>query len=267
MAGLDATLTFLSRGNDYMTSGMTIDLNADLGEGGDYDHELLTLVSSANISCGAHAGSEADIRAALQSAKQLGVRIGAHPSFPDRDNMGRKVMAMPARQLRKSLLGQLSWLQQLASDASATIHFVKPHGALYNLAAQDLTVATRVASTISAFDNSLTLVGLAGSQLLRAGRDAGLGICAEAFVDRAYQADGSLLPRAHAGAVIEDTEQAMQQALDIITGQHVRTHEGRMIPMVADTLCIHGDTPQALIFARTLHRRLAEAGIRIRACN
>ncbi|MBC54881.1 MAG: hypothetical protein CMQ34_13720 [Gammaproteobacteria bacterium] len=245
---------------------MEIDLNADLGEGGDHDNALLALVSSANISCGAHAGSEADIRAALQTAKQYGVRIGAHPSYPDRDNMGRKVMAMPVKQLQKSLRAQLTHLHNLASDASVVIRFVKPHGALYNQAARDLTLATHVVSAIKAFDSSLTLVGLAGSQLLRAGRDAGLSTCAEAFVDRAYQTDGSLLPRSHAGAVLVDTELAVQQALHIITRQCVQTHDGQTIPMRADTLCIHGDTPQALSFAKALHQRLGEAGIRIRAC-
>lgn len=250
-----------------MTSGMAIDLNADLGEGSDCDRELLALVSSANISCGAHAGSEADIRAALLTAKQYGVRIGAHPSYPDRDNKGRQVMAMPTAQLQQSLLDQLAYLHRLASDTSMTLRFVKPHGALYNQAARDLTLARQVADTVKAFDASLTLVGLAGSELLRAGREAGLGICAEAFVDRAYQADGSLLPRSHPGAVIGDTELAMQQALSIITGQCVRSHDGTLIPIAADTLCIHGDTPQALTFARALQQRLSDAGIRIRACH
>jgi UPF0271 protein len=250
-----------------MTSGTEIDLNADLGEGGNHDSALLALVSSANISCGAHAGSEANIRAALQTAKQHGVRVGAHPSYPDRDNMGRKVMPMSAQQLEESLLQQLTHLRNLASDLSVTIAFVKPHGALYNQAAQDLTLATQVANTIRQFDASLTLVGLAGSQLLRAGQRAGLRTCAEAFVDRAYQDNGSLVPRSSVGAIIEDTELAMQQALNIISCQRVQTHDGKVIPMAADTLCIHGDTPQALTFARALRRRLDEAGIGIRACH
>lgn len=250
-----------------MTTGLHIDLNADLGEGGAWDSELLTLISSANISCGAHAGDEADIRAALQAAKLNGVRVGAHPSYPDRDNMGRKAMAISAQRLQQSLLDQLIYLHNLASDASVAIHFVKPHGALYNQAGQDLALATQIANTVKTFDASLTLVGLAGSQLLRAGRATGLGTCAEAFVDRAYQADGSLLPRSCDGAVIEDTELAMQQALSIITERCVRTHDGRIIPIVADTLCIHGDTAQALTFARALHQRLADACIGIRACD
>lgn len=250
-----------------MTSGMEIDLNADLGEGGDHDNALLALVSSANISCGAHAGSEADMRAALLTSKQFGVRVGAHPSYPDRDNMGRKVMAMSTKQLQRSLLEQLTRLQRLASETAVTIHFVKPHGALYNQAAQDLTLAMQVANTVRLFDDSLTLVGLAGSQLLVAGQAVGLRTCAEAFVDRRYQSDGSLLSRSCAGAVIEDTELATQQALDIVTSQRVRTLDGRVIPMVADTLCIHGDTPQALAFAGALHKRFEKAGIRIATCH
>lgn len=249
-----------------MTSGLHVDLNADLGEGGAWDSELLALVSSANISCGAHAGDEADIRAALRAARQNSVRVGAHPSYPDRDTVGRKAMAMSALQLQQSLLDQLAYLRNLANESSVAIQFVKPHGALYNLAAQDPVLATQVANTIKSFDATLTLVGLAGSQLLRAGREAGLRTCSEAFVDRAYQADGSLMPRSCIGAVIEDTEMAVQQALSIITEQRVRTCDGKMIGIVADTLCIHGDTPQALAFARALHKRLEGAGIRIRAC-
>ncbi|HDZ10501.1 MAG TPA: LamB/YcsF family protein [Pseudohongiella sp.] len=246
---------------------MHIDLNADLGEGGALDAELLALVSSANISCGAHAGDESDIRVALQLAKKNGVCIGAHPSYPDRANMGRVAMKMSADQLQQSLLEQLTYLQNLAHDAAATVHFVKPHGALYNQAARDLTLARQVARAVKSFDASLTLVGLAGSQLLRAGHEAGIKTCAEAFVDRAYQADGSLLPRSCDGAVIEDTEVAMQQAMSIITEQRVQTHDGKMIPIVADTLCVHGDTPQALAFAQALHLCLGDTGILIRACH
>lgn len=246
---------------------MEIDLNADLGEGYPHDAELLTLVSSASISCGAHAGTESDIVTALRLATDHGVRIGAHPSFPDRSNMGRAVMTMPADKLQQSLLEQLSYLQNLATAASAKLYFVKPHGALYNQAAQDPALARQLVSTIQHFDDSLTLVALAGSHLLRVGSEAGLAMCAEAFVDRAYQADGSLLPRSYAGAVIEDTELALQQALSIITDRCVRTHDGKVIKVQADTLCIHGDTPQALTFAQTLHKRLGDAGIRIRSCH
>lgn len=245
---------------------MEIDLNADLGEGGARDAALLALVSSANISCGAHAGDEADIREALRLAIKHGVRIGAHPSYPDRSNMGRTAMTMSADALQQSLLIQLGYLQSLALETSSTLQFVKPHGALYNQAARDFTLAMQVVTAVKLFDDSLVLVGLAGSQLLAAGRKAGLPVCAEAFVDRAYQADGSLLPRSHADALIKDTALAVQQALDIITEQRVRTQDGKMIEVVADTLCIHGDTPQALSFARALHKRLGEAGIQVRAC-
>lgn len=246
---------------------MEIDLNADLGEGYPHDAELLTLVSSASISCGAHAGAEHDIRNALLQATQRGVRIGAHPSFPDRSNMGRTVMTMSPDSLQRSLLDQLGYLQNLATAASATLTFVKPHGALYNQAAQDPALARQVVGAIQRFDNSLTLMALAGSHLLRAGSEAGLTTCAEAFVDRSYQADGSLLPRSHAGAVIDGTELALQQALSIITDRCARTHDGKVVQIRADTLCIHGDTPQALTFARALHKRLGEAGIRIRSCH
>ena len=244
---------------------MEIDLNADLGEGGAVDAGLLALVSSANISCGAHAGTEADICAALRAAVERGVCIGAHPSYPDRSNIGRRAMTMPADKLQQSLLSQLSYLRGLANEASATLRFVKPHGALYNEAARDITLATQVAAAVKTFDKTLTLVGLAGSQLIRAGQETGLNTCAEAFVDRAYKADGTLLPRSNDGAVIHNTELAVRQALSIICEQRLQTHDGKVIEIKADTLCIHGDTPHALVFARALQKRLGEAGIAIRA--
>lgn len=242
-----------------------IDLNADLGEGGHYDRELLSLVSSANISCGAHAGSVADIRAAIDNAVKLGVRIGAHPSYPDREHWGRRSLVMPADALRSSLMAQLQWLATQVQAAGGRLQHVKPHGALYNDAARDPALAALIASCVKEFDPALSLCGLAGGAMLAAGREAGLTVLAEAFVDRRYQADGTLLARTRPGAVIADVDQAIAQALAMIHGQPFACSDGATITVNADTLCIHGDSAQALLLARGLQAALRRDGIRIAA--
>ena len=238
-----------------------IDLNADLGEGSSFDRELLTLVSSANISCGAHAGTVADIRAAIDEALALGVRIGAHPSYPDREHWGRRSLLLSEDALRSTLLSQLQWLASQVEAAGGRLQHVKPHGALYNDAARDPAPATLIASCVKEFDPALSLCGLAGGAMMEAGRKAGLTILAEAFVDRRYQADASLLPRSQPQALIKDVDQAIQQALSIIQQQTVTAIDGTAVTVKADTLCIHGDSAQALLFARGLRASLRKAGI------
>lgn len=233
-----------------------IDTNADLGEGGEFDQELLTLVSSANISCGAHAGSEQDIRQAIAWAIENRVTIGAHPSYPDRENFGRHSLLIAPAVLRKSLMWQLHWLETLVNEAGGRLQHVKPHGALYNDAARDLKLAELVAHCVRDFDPSLVLVGLAGGKLLDAGQAVGLRVSAEAFVDRRYQADGSLVPRSHECALITDTMEALDQALRIAAGEPVATVDGGRIQIRADTLCIHGDSAHALEFARAVNQIL-----------
>lgn len=242
-----------------------IDLNADLGEGGDFDQELLTLVSSANISCGAHAGSEHNIQQAIRWAIERGVVIGAHPSYPDREHWGRRSMRMPAGQLRDTLLSQLQWLDQQVSDLGGVLQHVKPHGALYNDAARDLQLAAQVAQCVKDFDPSLVLVGLADGALIQAGKEAGINVAAEAFVDRRYQADGTLVPRSHARALIDDSQEALNQGLAFIHGSPIETIDKHLISIKADTLCIHGDSAHALTFARALQTALVAQGIHIQA--
>jgi 5-oxoprolinase (ATP-hydrolysing) subunit A len=246
-----------------MTQVLSIDLNADLGEGGPCDGELLALVSSVNISCGSHAGDKTCIRAAIQQALALGVRLGAHPSYPDRENYGRQSMPMTTSELQTCLIDQLSWLRVLVQEQGGELTHVKPHGALYNDAADNITLACLIAETIRTFDNTLQLVGLAGSELQAAAHQTGLSFCGEAFVDRAYQANGRLLPRTQPGALLDDPAQAVCQAMDIIMHNAVQTDNGARVPLQAQTLCIHGDTPHALEFARQLHRALADAGVNI----
>ncbi|MDO9520763.1 MAG: 5-oxoprolinase subunit PxpA [Pseudohongiella sp.] len=246
-----------------MTRG--IDLNADLGEGGKFDRELLTLVSSASISCGAHAGSGQDIWQAIAWAVENNVAIGAHPSYPDRENRGRLSIAIEPAELYKTLMQQLNWLATLVAEQGGRLQHVKPHGALYNDAARDNQLAVLIAQCVRDFDPSLTLVGLAGGKLLEAGQSAGLEVRAEAFIDRRYQADGSLVPRKHERALITDVAEALAQARCFITGDPVTTVDGNSINVKADTLCIHGDSEYALEFAQHLCSGLLLKGIVVRA--
>lgn len=240
-----------------------IDLNADLGEGCSYDAELVPLVSSVNISCGAHAGSDGDIRAALEYAAQWQVAAGAHPSYPDRDNLGRRSMTLPAAALRDSLLRQFDTLAALAAQSHTQLRHVKPHGALYNDAAVNVALAEQLCAVIADFDRELTVVGLAGSKLQDAARKAGLDWRAEAFVDRRYQADGTLVGRHHQRALLDNPADAVAQALAIIQHRQVTALDGEATPVDAQTLCIHGDTPGALQFARQLRAALEATGIRV----
>lgn len=243
----------------------SIDLNADLGEGGAFDQPLLRIVSSASISCGAHAGSEQDIRSAVRAAVSRGVVIGAHPSYPDREHWGRRSLALSATELHASVQQQIRWLSALVNEEGGQVHYIKAHGALYNDAARDQELAQRLVQCVSAIDPSLTLFALAGSQLLEAGRQAGLRMAAEAFVDRRYHSDASLVPRTDARALIEDVDEALQQALCLIHGTTLQAVDGSPLHIQADTLCIHGDTAQALQFATQLQQRLQQQGIRIQA--
>ncbi|MEX0740230.1 MAG: 5-oxoprolinase subunit PxpA [Pseudohongiella sp.] len=246
-----------------MTSARTIDLNADLGEGGAFDAELLALVSSANISCGAHAGEADDITSAIRLALLHDVKIGAHPSYPDRLNHGRVSQRLSVVQLQDTIRQQLTWLQDLVHSAGGELNHVKPHGALYNDAARDRHLATALAGIVHDFNKTLTLVGLAGSELVRASREAGLHTLEEAFVDRRYCSDGSLVPRTQPGSVIDDPQVAARQALDIIESGRIAAIDGSIVTVSAQTLCIHGDTPGAVAFAVTLRDALLRAGITV----
>jgi UPF0271 protein len=244
---------------------MHIDLNADLGEGAPHDSALLALVSSANISCGVHAGDPDSLAAAIRQALVHGVRIGAHPSFPDRERAGRAPMHLPFPQLRNQLLYQLGALGALVRAQGTRLAHVKPHGALYNQAAEDRQLAEDLVLIVQEFDPSLALVGLAGSELLYAARQVGLRFIAEAFADRRYANTGSLLPRSDARALIHDPQEALAQSLQIITDGFVTAVDGSRVPVQADTLCLHGDTAEALQLAQTLRASFLEAGIMVRA--
>ena len=229
---------------------MKIDLNADLGEGCASDAELLTLVSSANIACGFHAGDAQTMQACVREAIKNGVAIGAHPSFPDRENFGRSAMQLPPETVYAQTLYQIGALATIARAQGGVMRHVKPHGMLYNQAAKEAQLADAIARAVYACDPALILVGLAGSELIRAGKQYGLTTREEVFADRGYQADGSLVPRSQPGALIENEEQALAQTLEMVQHGRVKSITGEWATVTAQTVCLHGDGEHALAFAR-----------------
>ena len=244
---------------------MNIDINADLGEGGASDAALLQLVSSANIACGFHAGDAQTMLASVREALKNGVAIGAHPSFPDRENFGRTAMTLPPETVYGQTLYQIGALAAIARAEGGVMRHVKPHGMLYNQAAKDPQLADAIARAVHACDPSLILVGLAGSELIRAGEHYGLTTRQEVFADRGYQADGSLVPRTQPGALVEDEEHALAQTLGMVESGRVKSITGEWANVVAQTVCIHGDGEHALAFARRLRAAFEERSIRIMA--
>lgn len=242
-----------------------VDLNADVGEEGGHDAELMTLVTSANIACGVHAGNENVIRETVRLAGALGVAVGAHPSFPDRDGFGRRPLALPAGELEESLAGQLRLLAAIAATEGVRVRHVKPHGALYNMAARDPGLAGAVARVVAEIDPSLVLVGLAGSRLIEAGRRAGLKTAGEGFADRGYRADGTLVSRGEPGSVLHDADAAAARAVVMVRERIVVSTDGVRVPVLAETLCVHGDTPDAVAVAAAIRQALAYAGVDVRA--
>lgn len=244
---------------------MEIDLNADLGEGCGSDEALLELVSSANIACGWHAGGAQAMRDCVRWAVEKNVAIGAHPSFHDPENFGRKEMDLPAGEIYAGVLYQLGALSAIAQAEGGRIAHVKPHGALYNQAARDAEIADAVVSAIHDFDPSVAVFGLANSGFIAAARQAGLSAVEEVFADRGYRADGSLVPRSQPGALIENEDEMLERTLEMVRGQRVRAVTGEWVPLSAQTVCLHGDGPHALAFARRIRAALEHAGIDVAA--
>lgn len=244
---------------------MVVDLNADLGEGCGNDEALLQLVSSANIACGFHAGDAQTMQQSVRRALKYGVAIGAHPSFPDRENFGRTAMQLPAETVYAQVVYQLGALATITRAEGGHMVHVKPHGMLYNQAATDAVLADAIARAVHAVDPALRLVGLAGSELIRAGERLGLQTRQEVFADRRYQNNGSLVPRTQPDAMIESDELAVDQTLSMIQQQKVLSREGVWVPVNAETVCLHGDGEHALTFARRLRHAFAEQDIQISA--
>ena len=229
-----------------------IDLNADLGEGMGDDGAILPFLSSANIACGLHAGGPGVMDRTVALALQHKVRIGAHPGYPDRENFGRTDMRLSDAELRALVLYQLGALDALVKSRGGTIQHVKAHGALYNRAARDPALARSFAEAVREFRSDLILVGLAGSAQIDAAKQAGLKTEGEAFADRRYLADGSLMPRTQKGSVLHDPAEAAAQAVQIARDHQVTAADGTAVRIDAQTLCLHGDTPGAVEIARAV---------------
>ena len=244
---------------------MFIDLNADLGEGAGSDEALLALVSSANIACGWHAGDALTMRDCVRGAIAHGVAIGAHPSFPDRENFGRSSMQLPPGEVRAGVLYQIGALAAIARAEGGRLAHVKPHGQLYNQAAKDPLLAEAIVDAVRSFDPALRFVGLAGSLMIDAARRAGLQPVEEVFADRGYLADGSLVPRGRPGALIEDEAAALAQTLSLVREHRLTAVDGSRVAVNAQSVCLHGDGAHALAFARRIRARLAAEGIEVRA--
>jgi UPF0271 protein len=246
----------------------TIDLNADLGEGfglsrATEDEAILDLVSSANVACGFHAGDATTMRDTVRAAKLRGVTIGAHPSYPDIPGFGRRELGLPPKEISHHVEYQIRALRDVCGAERAKLSYVKPHGALYNRAARDPEVAKAVATAIRNVEASLTLLGLAGSEMARAAERAGIAFASEAFVDRGYKPDGSLVPRDESGALIKDVKSAVQRAVMLVKGQTITADDGSELRIAAQSLCIHGDNPDAAPILRALNARLKESGVTI----
>lgn len=232
-----------------------IELNADIGEGCD-DGALMPYLGRVSIACGGHTGDAASMAAALQLAADFGVAVGAHPSYPDREQFGRRQLAASAMEIFAWVTQQVEALAEQAAVLGLQLEHVKPHGALYNAAARDPEVAAAIAAAVAAFDPRLVLVGLSGSRLVDAGRAAGLGVLNEAFADRRYREDGQLVSRETTGALLTDPEMAARQAFTLARGEALLALEGASLRVRADTICLHSDTPNALDIARAVHAAL-----------
>jgi len=239
-----------------------MDLNADLGEGMD-DGPILPFLTSANVACGLHAGGPATMDRTVAQALARGVRIGAHPGYPDRENFGRTPMDLPLEEVRALVLYQLGALDAFVRARGGRLSHVKAHGALYNRAAKDLPLARAIAEAVRAYRGDLVLVGLAGSAQLSEARALGLRAVGEAFADRRYLPDGSLMPRSEPGSVLRQAAEAAEQALRIAKEGFVVAADGSRVRVDAETLCLHGDTAGAVQMARAVRERLESAGVGI----
>ena len=235
---------------------LVVDLNSDLGEGAGHDNEILDLVSSANIACGFHAGDPASIFASIQAALERGVALGAHPSFPDRENFGRTEMTMPPAEVYAFVAYQIGAFQLLARAAGARMNHVKAHGALYNMAARDRTLADVIANAVFTLDPKLILFAPAASQLDYAATELGLQTASEVFADRNYLTDGSLVPRSRPDAFVHDPVEAADRIIRILIEGKVRAVDGTDVSVSGSTVCVHGDNPQAVAFVRKVRERL-----------
>jgi len=240
-----------------------IDINCDLGEGVGNDAELMPLLSSCNIACGAHAGSEAVIKETIALALQHKTKIGAHPSFPDRENFGRNEMNLPATQLAAIVLEQITLVNKIAKAAGTALNHIKPHGALYNMAAVNEDVADAIIASVVALNSHLIVYVPFGSTIARKAIEKNIKIKYEAFADRNYNDDLTLVSRKQNNALLHDPEEISDHVVRMIKEGKVKTINNALINIKADTLCIHGDNPNAVAILSALHHHLKAANITI----
>lgn len=232
---------------------MKPDINCDMAEGIGNDELIMPFITYANIACGYHAGDMPTMWQTVESAIKHNVLIGAHPSFLDRKNFGRTEMNLDKEEIYDLVTQQLILLNEITSEFETKLHHVKPHGALYNMSAKNATLANTIAKAVKDFDASLVLFGLSGSHSISEAKAIGLQTASEVFADRTYQDDGSLTPRSQPNALIEDTDKVVQQVLQMLKEGTVTTVSGKVIPITAETICIHGDGKQAVDFAKAIH--------------
>lgn len=230
-----------------------IDINCDLGEGFPNDHQLMPYISSANIACGFHAGNEDTINQTIHCCLIHEVAIGAHPGFKDRENFGRTNMKLSDCELYDLVAEQIALMQECCRKHGTLLHHVKPHGALYNMAAADATMSYIIASAVKEADASLYLYGLSNSHLITEAKKLKLKTVSEVFADRTYQPNGTLTPRTESNALIEQTEEALKQVLQMVLSNTVTAVDGTVIPLETETICLHGDGAHAVAFAKALH--------------
>jgi len=240
-----------------------VDINCDLGEGIGNDAAVMPYISSANIACGYHAGDAETMDQTLQMALKNKVGAGAHPGFKDKQNFGRIAQPLSAAEIEQLVSEQVTILQKRAANAPCQLTHVKPHGALYNMAAADYTVALAIAKGVKAINPELLYFGLANSPMIQAAHDVGLRAVSEVFADRAYTNDGHLVSRQQQGAVIHDVEYCSKRVLEMVLHNRVESIEGKRIPIKADSICIHGDNPEAVDMAKAIHAALVDNGVQI----
>lgn len=245
---------------------LTIDINCDLGEGFPNDSLLMPFISSANIACGFHAGDTDTIKRTIENCVKNKVAIGAHPGFKDRANFGRTKMALSNCELYDVVAEQIELVLNICKEMGAMLHHVKPHGAMYNMAARDTTMSYIIAGAIKEINPSLILYGLSNSFLISEAEALGLKTASEVFADRTYTPEGMLTPRTQANAMLHSTEASLSQVLQMITKQQVTAIDGSLVSLKADTICIHGDGDHALSFAEAICKAMKENNILIKPC-
>jgi len=252
----DLTSDIQNQTSDITNKKMFIDINCDLGEGMPNDAALMPFISSANIACGFHAGDEETMRRTIALAIEHDVAIGAHPGFPDKENFGRTEMDFPEEDIVSIVSEQIYIMLDLVFAMGGKLQHVKPHGALYNMSARYLSLANAIANAIKDIDENLILFGLSGSKSIQAAESIGLQTANEVFADRSYSSDGNIISRKEKNALISDVSRMEKQVLQMIQEQQVTSVDGSIVPLKADTICIHGDGEHAIVFAKQLHQLL-----------